>query len=210
MDCRIDVNLPDHPKFRALRYTLGREAELATIYLWLYAARCCPDGVIRYMTARDLAQVTQYPADPETWIEKLLDLKLLERGQNGNFVIHDWMSHNRFAATREIRSEIARQAISKRWEKRRLNTKRNTKRNTDSNTPLPSPPPSPNKEKEIFGEFENVLLTLGEFGKLKNRFGELDAIARIEKLSQYIASKGKRYKDHYATILSWDRKENKP
>jgi hypothetical protein len=32
---------------------------------------------------------------------------------------------------------------------------------------------------------------------------------RIEALSEYMKSKGKTYKDHYATILSWARKEQR-
>ena len=31
----------------------------------------------------------------------------------------------------------------------------------------------------------------------------------IERLSEYLASKGKKYKSHYATILSWSRKDDK-
>ena len=56
--------------------------------------------------------------------------------------------------------------------------------------------------KESFGEFENVLLSEQELSKLKTRFGE-DANSYIERLSNYIASSGKRYKSHYATILTW-------
>lgn len=62
------------------------------------------------------------------------------------------------------------------------------------------------KEKEIFGEFQNVKLTADEFEKLKNQFGEQGTKQRIENLSSYIASKGKKYSSHYATILTWERK----
>jgi len=47
-----------------------------------------------------------------------------------------------------------------------------------------------------------------EFEKLKTQFGEKGTNERIENLSQYIASKGKKYKSHYATILTWERKNN--
>ena len=60
--------------------------------------------------------------------------------------------------------------------------------------------------KESFGEFENVLLSEQELDKLKSRFGE-DANSYIERLSNYIASSGKRYKSHYATILTWAEKD---
>lgn len=60
--------------------------------------------------------------------------------------------------------------------------------------------------KESFGEFENVLLSEQELNKLKTRFGE-DANSYIDRLSSYIASSGKRYKSHYATILTWAEKD---
>ena len=55
--------------------------------------------------------------------------------------------------------------------------------------------------KEKFGEFENVLLSADELQKLKSKFGD-ETENYIERLSSYIASSGKRYKSHYATILS--------
>jgi len=61
--------------------------------------------------------------------------------------------------------------------------------------------------KTHFGEFNNVLLSDEELKKLKDKTNEWDTY--IEKLSSYIASKGKRYKSHYATILSWLRKDEK-
>ena len=61
--------------------------------------------------------------------------------------------------------------------------------------------------KEKFGEFQNVLLTSEEFDKLKSRLSE-QTENYIERLSNYIASTGKRYKSHYATILNWVQKDN--
>ena len=59
-------------------------------------------------------------------------------------------------------------------------------------------------KKEKFGEFNNVMLTKEEYKKLENA----NLILYIERLSSYIASTGKKYKSHYATILNWSRKEN--
>ena len=59
------------------------------------------------------------------------------------------------------------------------------------------------KEKKSYGEFQNVLLTKEEYRKLEKS----NLLPYIEKLSSYIASKGKRYKSHYATILTWSRKD---
>ena len=64
--------------------------------------------------------------------------------------------------------------------------------------------------KEIYGEFENVKLTKEEYEKLIKRFGESSSKERIENLSNYLASKGKKYANHYATILAWERKNPTP
>ena len=60
---------------------------------------------------------------------------------------------------------------------------------------------SPRKHK--YGEYKNVLLTDDELEKLKAEYA--DYLDRIERLSSYIASTGKTYKSHYATIRNWAR-----
>lgn len=63
------------------------------------------------------------------------------------------------------------------------------------------------KEKNAHarGEYKNVFLTDEEYGKLCEKYRDADA--RIERLSEYIASSGKKYKSHYATICAWARKD---
>ena len=68
--------------------------------------------------------------------------------------------------------------------------------------------PAPVKSKPVkhkYGEYNNVLLTDEELEKLKIEYHDLDD--RIERLSSYVASTGKSYKSHYATIRNWARKE---
>lgn len=62
-----------------------------------------------------------------------------------------------------------------------------------------------NNKKKSYGEFNNVLLTDEEYAKLEKS----NLLSYIETLSSYIASKGKKYKSHYATILNWSKKEKK-
>ena len=62
--------------------------------------------------------------------------------------------------------------------------------------------------KHKHGEYKNVLLTDDELGKLQNEYP--DWKERIERLSEYIASKGVKYKSHYATIRAWAKKDIKP
>ena len=69
------------------------------------------------------------------------------------------------------------------------------------------------KLKEIpkmpYGEFNNVFLTEEEYRKLIARFEIQGTKDRIEDLSQGIESHGYKYKSHYATILTWERKAQK-
>ena len=61
--------------------------------------------------------------------------------------------------------------------------------------------------KNIYGEFNNVLLTNTELDKLKEKY-PTSYQKRIDDLSVYISSKGDKYKSHYHTILAWDRRSN--
>lgn len=61
--------------------------------------------------------------------------------------------------------------------------------------------------KNSYGEFGNVKMTTAEFEKLVQAVGADRANALIEELSSYLASSGKRYKSHYATLLNWGRRK---
>jgi len=61
------------------------------------------------------------------------------------------------------------------------------------------------KDKEVYGEHKNVLLLTEEYAKLVEKIGENNTHVLIEELSSYMASKGKRYASHYATIQTWAR-----
>ena len=88
-----------------------------------------------------------------------------------------------------------------------------TKSKSKSESKSIIPPISPNGDivpleeerprKHKYGEYKNVLLTDDELEKLKAEYA--DYLDRIERLSSYIASTGKAYKSHYATIKNWAR-----
>ena len=63
---------------------------------------------------------------------------------------------------------------------------------------------SKKQTKHRYGEYKNVLLTDTEFDKLKKEY-PTDYKDRIERLSCYIESTGRTYKNHLATIRNWDR-----
>ena len=59
-----------------------------------------------------------------------------------------------------------------------------------------------------YGEYNNVLLTDEQMAKLQAEFPDWQE--RIERLSSYMASHGKSYKDHLATIRNWAKKDQQP
>lgn len=63
--------------------------------------------------------------------------------------------------------------------------------------------PAPAKHKH--GEYNNVLLTDEELYKLRAEIPSIDEY--IEHLSEYMASTGKPYKSHYATLRNWWKKD---
>ena len=69
-----------------------------------------------------------------------------------------------------------------------------------------APPPSPKPVRHKYGAYKNVLLSDEDYTKLQAEFPR-DWSDRIERLSEYIASTGKSYKNHLATIRSWARKD---
>lgn len=62
-------------------------------------------------------------------------------------------------------------------------------------------------EKKPFGDDGLVLLTPEEHAKLLVKLGERQTADFISRLENYLGSKGKKYKSHYHTILSWATNE---
>lgn len=69
----------------------------------------------------------------------------------------------------------------------------------DNKLPTKSP-------RHKYGAYNNVLLSDEDMEKLKVEF-PYDYEERIERLSEYIASKGAKYKSHLATIRAWSRRD---
>lgn len=74
-------------------------------------------------------------------------------------------------------------------------------------TNKPTTKESKRETRHKFGEYQNVLLTDSDMEKLKAEFPN-DWEERIERLSAYMASTGKGYKNHLATICNWARRDS--
>lgn len=78
--------------------------------------------------------------------------------------------------------------------------------NEKNNNPPISPQGEAKPTRHKYGQYKNVLLSDGDMEKLKAEY-PTDWQARIERLSEYMASTGKTYKNHLATIRAWARKD---
>lgn len=76
---------------------------------------------------------------------------------------------------------------------------------SDSIESTPAPVKKTKPVKHKYGEYNNVFLTDDELQKLKTEYSDYEEW--IERLSSYVASTGKTYKSHYATIRNWARKD---
>lgn len=65
------------------------------------------------------------------------------------------------------------------------------------------PPRAPKEPKKHFGEFQHVLLTETEFGKLCTGYGEELTKDCITFLDEYIEMKGYKAKSHYLCVIKW-------
>ena len=68
--------------------------------------------------------------------------------------------------------------------------------------------PSGESEKCANGKYGQVQLTAIEYDELVSVHGQGKIDQYIAELDEYIASKGERYKDHFATVNRWIRRAN--
>lgn len=65
---------------------------------------------------------------------------------------------------------------------------------------------TPAKPRHKYGTYQNVLLSDADYEKLKAEF-PTDYNERIERVSEYVAMNGKKYKDFLAVIRNWARRD---
>ena len=122
-----------------------------------------------------------------------------EQQSNNEQITNEQQSNNNQITTTKELKELKN-------EKKEKNAKK--EKNEESEGASTSPPASISA-KEKYSEFGNVLLSADEHKKLVDSMGDMLTSDYIERLGVYIASTGKKYKSHYATILNWTKKDSK-
>lgn len=152
---------------------------------------------------------------------------------NGTITIPNWEKHQSIDAVERYKEQTRERVASYRQRQKAIAaenssvTQSNVTRNVTCNvtcnadvTPCNAVEEDIDKDiediKEIdkekptrhkYGEYQNVLLSDEDFEKLKKEF--FDWSDRIERLSAYMASTGKSYKNHLATIRNWARRDSR-
>lgn len=233
---KITTDMFDNRKIKHLRkMPEGNNIVLIWVMLLTMAGRCNSGGLI-FLT-ENIPYTPKMLADELGFEENtvLLALKALEQFNmivmdQGFFTIAGWEEYQNVEGMDKIR-EQTRKRVAAHREKQKLLSARNVtvthgnaldieidrdiekdidkdieidKNNKQSSATAPDKP-----TRHKYGYYKNVLLSDEDMEKLKSEFPE-DWEKRIERLSEYIASKGAKYKNHLATIRAWARKEVKP
>lgn len=222
-DIRLAISFKGHRKRAKLERLLGDPRALNyLIDLWLTVALDRPEGILIGWDVEDIASAAGYfKKNSQKLVDALIGSGWLDQ-KDGIYILHDWEEHQGWASGAKVRSESARKAALAKHAKydtknpataeqphcESIATAEN--KSCDRSAPYPSPILTvslPKPIKDMYGEFNNVLLAKDEHQKLIDKFGEQGTKSLIERLSGYIASKGVKYKSHYATLLSWERKD---
>lgn len=216
---KLQVDMFDNRKVRHLRRLPdGNNIVLIWVMLLTMAGRCNAGGMI-FLT-ENIPYTPKMLADELGFEENTVQLALasLERlnmivTDNGFFSIAGWEEYQNIEGMEKVREQ-------NRLRQRKWYDKQKALPNVISNVIVTRPNATDidiEEEKEIeeeinirrvkhkYGEYSNVLLTYDELDKLKAEY--TDWQERIERLSSYVASTGKSYKSHYATIRNWARKD---
>lgn len=170
-----------------------------------------------------LAQVTRHSVgNVEKAVKVFQELNLIEVLDNGAIYLSDIQNFIGESSTEADRKRLYRQRIE--HEKQTLLPKGQMSDKCPDKAPpeieididikkeieIDNIPPSKKSQaksvRHKYGEYQNVLLSDQDMDKLKAEFPN-DWQERIERLSVYVASTGKTYKNHLATIRNWARKD---
>ena len=214
---KLTTDMFDNRKIKHLRrLPEGNNIVLIWVMLLTMAGRCNASGMI-FLT-ENIPYTPKMLADELDFEESTVQLALQVLEQlnmittnQGFFAIAGWEEYQSVDKMEKLRAQT-RKRVEKHREKQRLlqsNVTGNvtvTQGNaTDIDIEEDIDKDKKNNIRHKYGEYKNVLLSDDDLSKLQSEFDDYEE--RIERLSSYIESTGKRYKNHLATIRNWARKD---
>ena len=232
---KLTTDMFDNRKIKHLRrLPEGNNIVLLWVMLLTMAGRCNAGGMI-FLT-ENIPYTSKMLADELGFEENTVKLALTTLEQlnmivtdHGFFAIAGWEEYQNIEGMDKIREQ--NRLRQKKWydSKKSLpspNVRPNVSMTQPNATDIDieeekeleediisdSDESAPAKKKRAvrhkYGEYNNVLLTDEQMVKLQAEFPDWQE--RIERLSSYMASSGKSYKDHLATIRNWAKKDQQP
>ena len=190
-------------RIKKLRKMAGGDT-YTIIYLKMQLIAMKHDGILTWTgleqsAAEELAlDLDEEPDDVAVTLTYLLHCGLAETDDDINFFLPYAVENTGSEATSSIRSRECRA----RQKALQCNTTATAlQQNCNGEKEIEKKAPARHK----YGAYSNVLLSDEELIKLQQEFPDYEQ--RIERLSEYIASTGKRYKSHLATIRNWARRD---
>jgi predicted phage replisome organizer len=216
---KLTTDMFDNRKIKHLRrLPEGNNIVLIWVMLLTMAGRCNSSGMI-FLT-ENIPYTPKMLADELDFEENTVQLALQALEQlnmivtdGGFFTIAGWEEYQNIEGMERIRESKrlaqARWRAKKKEESSTVDSTRYLVDYAEEDIEEDKDKEKDNKRvKHKHGEYKNVLLTDDEYDKLQAEFPDLSE--RIERLSEYIESKGAKYKSHYATIRAWAKKDTKP
>lgn len=227
---KLDVNIFSHPKIRRIRRMPAGDS-IFTLWIYLLCEgmkNSDNPGVVELTHGvpadiEDIVDGTKIKSDTvKLAIQAFCDLGMIivDPENNGAMSIKNIRKHQSIDEL-EYKRHLNRERVKKFRDKNkiielnnnsndvmhysndcnaqsRVDKSREEKSRVDKNKKQP---------KSQYGDNNNVLLNIDEYNKLINDYGSDIAEKKINDLSYYISSTGKKYKSHYMTIKTWLRKE---
>lgn len=156
-DIRLGTDFLHHPKIRKLQRRLGPEGIVSLLALWCFAGERRQTGKLDDMDAEDIAIAADWAAEPATFVDALVDLRLVDVDADGVLSVHSWEEHQGWIIHAPARKAKAKRAAAARWgskEGRQACSEHTTSMpdalhsDATSNAPSPTPTPTPSPTQE--------------------------------------------------------------
>lgn len=122
-DVRISTGLRHHRKTKRLRRALGADGCWSLICLFLWAGEERWTGDLSGLSDEDIEEEADWRGTPGALVAALLEVRFLT-GATGRRKIHDWETHNPYAAGKGARIAKGKAAVAARWERERKRQER--------------------------------------------------------------------------------------
>jgi hypothetical protein len=166
------------------------------------------EGTIRFLTVESLltrSGIHFDPYHPEEWesclgiLRKFQDLEMITCKENGDIILLNWEKRQETNLTDAERAKSYRD--------RKKERHANVTEPVTTVTQDKSRVDKSRVDKNNYGDLKNVRLSDVEHAELVSKYGLGATSKLIGELSTYMASKGKAYKNHYATLLNWAKRK---